>query len=527
MKLGLCGLSILTVLTLVRAAEAAPAWCGDTKVRSEGSLDSALTSDDAAFALRDLVGASCNPDGEERDRAPEIAEARARWSKKLGMQDADWADAAAYAQLDLSARRDDVRIVGDQNYPRIRDAWSAMTPIDQYAAIVRGGGASDDLALDKAYLTDAFGAKLTATGRFGYAHNCLTQTGTPVEWAMCQPDVDAIDAAKINAELRSDSKYTPADRMRVRIEIDRMQPKIADRKAKLKALIASDPGYARMFEIAAAVRQEWDQRYRDDAALLDLLAKLDDAQATQSRRAFEGCAAPAWAAWQAGVRGFDRKKLEDLKPDPKYAMEPYERAAGMLLADTHVYMGALAMVSCHGGVERDQQHDAIIQQLSKALQVWPGARGPRTATQTAIMLAGIEFDRRDLQLRFPGVNRFYGTRDIVDGGGQGIIAKLKPAGDQVKVEFKPDIEKEEVCAEAVYNNRILEITSNGTIVYDYTCKRTEINTRNKASKPTEAAAAQMQGLKPGMYVSILGGQVMFARAKPGGAMVTLFGVPLK
>ena len=144
---------------------------------------------DAADALYTLVAAFCAPDADATAQARELAATRKRWSKRLHMTEADWADAAAWAVTHHSDRNPSI-------YPPEKTAWSKYGPIDQWAGVLRLTMGDSSQTSDPAYVADAFGAELTEAGRLGYIMVCI-QGERPAEWAMCADDIARFDAAKL------------------------------------------------------------------------------------------------------------------------------------------------------------------------------------------------------------------------------------------------------------------------------------------------------------------------------------------
>jgi hypothetical protein len=530
--------SILALLAGPAAAQT-PAWCsaiGNNRVDASGDLKRMLENDDPRNALKDLVGASCKPDGEQREHMAEIVAARDKWSKRLELTEADWADVADYATLGQGERMNgEVRVntMGQEIGigQTLKRAWSSFDALDQWAMINVDAGASGDLSLDKNYLTDALGAKLTETGRLAYIRSCIKSSNKrPVQWAMCQPDIDALDWKKIGAELAAIKTYGGADKIRVRIEADTLKAKLVEHAARVKTLTASDPGYAKLFEIAKTARKESEARAKSDAALLELAAAMDDARALNSRKAFAGCQEKTWAAWKSAMATIPAKKFEGMHDEREKAKSFVDEAMGPIINSPSVYLASVALITCMTvGQERDARHDILVRLLGDSMQRWPGFRGPRTATHSAILGAGITLDDRDAKLEYPDVGRpFGGGGGSRSGGGSGVVAKLKPAGKLTTVEFKRQMVQQRQCAQTKTLNRITQIRTDGSLVYAYTCVKYETVTVDKADSPQNVNPRYLEGVKPGTFVSIIEDVAVAAWAKPGAPIPTMvFGVALK
>ena len=235
----LVSLMTLTVGGASAAQAATPAWCkaeGANKLNVHGELAAVHKETDPADALYTLVAAFCAPDADATAQARELAATRKRWSKRLNMTDADWADAAAWAVTHHSDRNPSI-------YPPEKSAWSKYDPIDQWAGITRSAQGDSSQATDPAYAADAFGAELTEAGRLGYITVCIGSE-LPAEWAMCAEDIARFDMAKLFTELRGDTRRTAKERITVRLEAYQVAAKIPADQAKVKELLAKDSGYA-------------------------------------------------------------------------------------------------------------------------------------------------------------------------------------------------------------------------------------------------------------------------------------------
>ena len=540
MKLVMYTASILATFGFAtRAAADPPAWCsaiGGNRVDTSGSIKDAIEDENARNALKNLVGRLCKPDSEDNEHMSELEAARQKWSARLGLTDGDWVDVADYATLGQGERMNgEVRVntngqemgIGDT----LKRAWSSFDALDQYAMIGANAGASGDLALDHNYLADALGQKLTETGRFAYVRGCIKSSRHgAVEWAMCQGDIAALDLKKLAAELGANKAYRGADKMRVRIEVDELKPVLAAHADKVKKLIAGDPGYAKVFEVAEAARAEWRGREKSDAELIDIATAMDDARATNSRKAFAGCEDRTWAAWKTAMAKVPAKKFEGIHDDRANGVSFVDTAMGPIISNPSVYLASVGLVTCMTvGQDRSAKHDILIRLLGDAMQRWPGFRVPRTAAQSAILGAGIALDDRDAKLEYPSVYRpFGGGGGSRSGGGSGVIGQLKPSGKTVTVEFKKQLVKQVQCAQSKETNRVTQIRPDGRLIYESYCVRNETVIVDKSDAPQTVNPRYLEHVKPGTFVSIIEDVVVAAWAKPGTATPTMvFGVELK
>jgi hypothetical protein len=522
MKRSVVSLASFITLTVGGAAAAqagTPAWCkaeGTNKLNVYGELGKIHQETDPADALYTLVAAFCAPDADATAQARELAATRKLWSKRLHMTDADWADAAAWAVTHHSDRNPSI-------YPPEKTAWSKYGPIDQWAGITRSAQGDSSQASDPAYAADAFGAELTEAGRLGYVSVCIGSE-LPAEWAMCADDIARFDAAKLSTELRGDTGRTAKERITVRLEAYRIAAKIPAHQAKVKELLAKDPAYARLFTLADAARKEWEGRWKSDARLLALMASMDDARVTRSRKAAEGCEEATWLAWKNVLSTVPARKFAAIRHEPGNSFT--EQAMAAVVAQPEGFLAGMSLYVC---ARSNKGEDFMIRALGEVMERWPGFRGPRTATQTAIVTAGIELDDRDARIEQPGVLRSWVARNSgSSGGGEGAVKSIKAQGTTVRIEFVNIKKKQTVCIKGHHTRRVTQIRSDGGLVYEYVCtkEKTETITVPQAN-PQTVNARYAVGIKPGMFVSVTEDVVTAAYAKGREVPSMVVGVPVK
>ena len=523
------------------ALAAPPAWCKGMEGNDRYDLnDLSKGLDDLDDVIVTFAQATCLPSPEAEANKAQIDKARAAWSKKMLMTENDWADVVEFSQMRASERSwGNIAIntggqkmgIGDS----LKRPWTGFDAIDQWILINNDVGGSGDMSLDHNYFVDALGPNLTETGRAAYVRTCV-KSDNPVQWAMCQDDIDKLDFPKIATELRALTTYTGAPKMIVRVAIQQLKSKLAKHAAEVKALVAKDPGYQRLFDAAATVNKDWAARYTKDTGLIALAQQMDDARATNSRRAFKDCRDKTWTAWKAAVAALPAKKFEGMNDDKSKGKAFSDDAMGPLISDPNVYLASIAMVTCNTkGLEKDERADHMIELLAGAMNRWPGFRGPRTATESVIMTTGVELDDRDAKLSYPSVTREFGGGNnggkyINEGkyGGTGTLASVKKSGDTAVITFKKQLAKQEQCATVRYSNRISQIRSDGGIVYQSTCTSWETITVNNAPDPQTVYAKYVDGLKPGMTVSVASDIVAASWASPKAKVpTTVFGVVVK
>jgi len=510
-------------------------WCKDLH-ESTGTDDVQQALDPAAEpgrALPGLLQALCYPrDGTQPQRAA-LEAARQTWMQRLLADERDWAtDIVAWGNLPYGDRLAVLRHTPD---PRFDAAWSQAGPLDQWALLRTRTGPSDAFSLQPGahyYVADAL--PLTEAGRLAFLERCLFAHGIdaephPVEWATCQPDLDALDLGKLSAELRGETARPLADRMALRLAASAVLRHLPAHAAKVKQLIAGDPAYAKLFELARTARKEWSAGAAARADLLAAVRAMDDARATGSRKALEGCATRAWPLFAAAVGKLPARRFENLRADPSRATTFFDAAIGAILQDPDAYLAANALSACEGPI------DHLLSSLHAGLSYWPGFRGPRTATLTAIRLSGLTPDQRGETLDVPSfrlplsIDRIRPPTDGARrGSATGVIAAVLDQGDTVRVTFPSSSEIQDQCVSRRTTHRISRIDSNGNLSYESVCTQWQPVRVDTTLRPIDVPRRYAAGLRPGRHVSIVGAIPEAIWAKPSSPTpLAAFGALLK
>lgn len=499
-------------------------WC------KELSADRATLSDAMGenfdHALPAIAVNLCSADGEMRGKRNELEARRQRWMKQLAMSEADWAkDVVEWSNIPYSQR----------NTPRVdakeKVAWSTMDPVEQFAILSKEIGMSNAFALQpgaKPYIADA--VQLSEAGRVAYLEGCLrTAYDTdikPVEWAVCQPDIEALDGKKLGAELASATSRTAFERMTIRRAYAWLQAKLPAHAKKVQALRSTDPAYDKMFAIAKTARTEWAAGVKERAELLSLVLLMDDARAANSNKAYAGCSDKAWPAFQAAVAKLGAKRFENIRAETREGVSFYQNAMGAVLGTVDGYLAANALIACEGA------RDPLTSALSGGIRYWAGYRGPRTAGIMAIRFANLEFDDRDTKLEIPSSSLTLAnaqpTKASGDGVGEGVIAAVKAEGDVVRITFPKSSATHDVCVSSKKTNRISRIDDNGNVYYESTCLKFVTEKYDSTPTPITVDKRYAAALKPGVFISAYGGAVAAVWAKANSPTpLAVFGTPVK
>jgi hypothetical protein len=520
---GFCVLG--SILLAVGDARAAPAWCstsGVSKPRYDGTVKDALSATDPLDALPALVGVTCWPDAEGQQRVREIDAMRGRWSKALELTEADWADVALWTMEQTSTRNSRDFYV-DQD---TKLAWTTMGPLDQFAAISNGlpNGGNGNSGSDYTYLADALGPRLSESGRLAYIYQACTRNNsdaTALEWAVCMPDLQLLDRKKLATEVRADTTHKPLHRMIVRIRAYELAAKVKEMSAEWKKAKDKDPAYAKMFDIAEATRKEWDRLWKIEAAALDLMLAMDDVRQTSSRKLREGCLSKTWPAVKAAIGKVEAKRFEGFSLD--IAESWLAPALGVVSNSPNGWLALAAYHTC----ARDDKNDALSQTIGSVIAFLPGYRGPRTASATAIMNAGLQLDDASAKIDYPRIDYRAKFDGMAARGYFATVGKLTPKGDKVEVAFKPKFERQEQCAASKSTNRISMISSSGTVYYESLCTQWKAVTVDRSPPPQLVEKRYVDGLKPGMNVMISSPIVMAAWQQGKKSPVLVAGASVK
>ncbi len=509
-------LALVTTVTLfaavtTSAADAAPReWCSTPGVQKL-SLDNALASiarePVAHRALYDLVAATCVPNSEASANAAWVDKLRAAWSQKLHLIDADWADVAKWATSPLELRMDSSFTRADD-----KQAFTAYSSSEQFERMERDS--------DPAYFADLLGDRLTQAGRMSYILRCLK--GPPLAWAMCANDIAAFDAAKLSADVRGETRLDGYQRTRLRIEAFELATELVAHAKRVREIVDQDPGYAQLFAVAKTASQTF---AKASPNLVAMVTALDDARATRSRRATDGCLDKAWTALSGVVSTIPAKQFTGLEASITNPI--LGQVFAKVIATPDGYLASLAFTVC---AALEGKNDYLVRTLGNMLERWPGYRGSRTAAHTLALAAGIQFDDRDRKLDAPDVDRSWleVSPAYSGGGGTGTVESVKPQGDRLILSYAKIKGTQQRCVRGHYTNRITQVRSDGMFVYEYVCLEERTETYAEPPAPPQTIDPRYAaGLKPGMFVTNVEQVIVLAFAKGAKVPAYVAGIPVK
>lgn len=508
-------------------APATYAWCKDVPDDNQWNDVEDIFSGtvDVDRVLPTIATVLCHPDSDashpSRTKRDQIEAARQAWLAKLGMTEAEWAtDYMEWHAIPFAHRN-----ASHVPWPQPKLAWSTMGPIDQHSYILQDTGLAGPFTLNglvaKAYVADAM--PLTEAGRLAYIDVCLGETN-PVVWATCQADIEAFDRAKYVTEIRSDKSRSGADRTWLRFQLAHLDEALAAHAKRVKEVSARDPAFAKLFEIGKATHAQWKERPRGE--LLSLVAALDDARETGSKKAMSGCGPKALAQLEKALGVLPASTFDGVQSDPNNGKSFTANALGLFISSPEIYLAANALVAC--GVPNHY----LVEQLGKALPSWPGFRGPRTATLTTILLANLELDARGESLEVPqatlpiAIERASSWSPVRSVSGT--PSKIETRGDEVTLVFPKTSEVQQHCTGWRETNRINMIGSDGRIHYRMVCLGTKPVRVDTTIPPVTIAKRYAAGVAAGRFVSTIGNVVEAVWAKPNAKRpIAVYGVVLK
>lgn len=520
------GLGVVVVLSsLATRALAGPAWCPPRDQLPFGPDDGWLAHADLKDQISAVVYLECtDPERVGQPAVTHAEQVRQKLMARLGMTDADWPDA-----VDLAARiqaHEDLSIDLANPSP----AWSTMGPLDQAAVLMypRIEGGNLIAMADLAYIADAFGPKLSESARVVYVKDCV-ESKKPVQWAMCQGDVDALDGTKLASELHAATAAPPYARMAIRVLYDELKQELPAHAKDVKQVLAKDPAYGQLFAIASAQRTAWNAVWSASPPALAAALAMDDGVVTHSRRAVAGCQQSTWNTLAAAVTKVPAKAfaLRATSADA-FADDAVEDLVVTLLRRPETYLAAAAYTSCAIQQHTSGALDDIANRFAGELVKIPGYRGPRTSTQSEILFANIQLDDRDATLDQPDFTRHWFTGiGNVDPVEVGNMASLKRSGDHATLVFAAQPATELVDTGCTQTHRIHSIRGDGSIEYEYNCTGSKRISVDHRPDPATVAVRYTHHLGARMAVIVEGDVVFFAWHGNAKVPSVVLGVPVK
>lgn len=492
-------LCLLTALLSGSSAHAAPAkWCTGTTTREHYSItdmghfqynsDADDLKDMDGFA--DVVLALCSNDPAATQYHAELEAARLRWTKRLHLTDADWADAFPFASSNISFRRS-----------LHLDGAPGSGPIAQYDWFRR---ATLEEAIRRA---DTEGEHLSQAARLGYVAQCLEgEQVDPVAAALCVGDM-GLDLDALGNELRASPSVDPVSRMTLRLLAEQVVRKLwPERKNEIAGYMLKDAGWNQIFKIAKAARQEWIDRKVELAPMRSLHYQLAHSKS------------PAGCDQTLSIL---QQKITAISADDyarTFGKSPSSREVlSRVMNEPAGYLAATNYAQCHPGTSLAVEIGAV---------GGPGLGGPRATALSRLILANPKPFGGDLRLPDLASDHVYrGGNDLKSSFG--VLTGVTRTGDNVHLTFRKEPYDFAYCAESHQTDRVVTVMESGTVVYESVCTKTARAKGKDAIPPVDVAARNMT-LRPGMVVVVEGDMVVVAWSKPDAkAPSFILGEPVK
>lgn len=390
--------------------------------------------------------------------------------------------------------------IDDVKAPEATAALSTWSAAQQWMPHGKWGGDYGYGNLSGAVaLADELGDRMSELGRLSLITKCFEHAKEDATaaliWAVCGNDVAAADLKKLEAELAAEG-IGPASHDEVVAEAkDRLA---AARRvgAAVEAAAKDDPGVAALVKFGAAAREEWAAYASKNRVAIERFLALKDAvrSGKSNSKGYDGCFEATQPAFARLVRA--TKFPWDVKGDPM----PFH--VSFVTTTTDGYVTTVAYAACALG--QDPAGESIYTAAANA----PGGGARFGARSIALAKAldpafkpsfaqrSLRFDDMAFQWRYgmtmPGANSI--TAIMTPGGG--VVATLKPESSSTKISFAGNTVEE--CLEWVETNRIAQVTPNGSISYQKTCKKRG-RVANQASA-VNAPSKYLGGISPGVSI---------------------------
>ncbi len=497
----------LLALCHVGTASAAPDWCKDATFDDNYDLRD-LSSKDLDRVFATFAKATCKPNAEAKASAAQITTARQAWGKKLGMQEADWAEAVAFANV--NERPQTTITLSSKDL-------SQFTALDQYQAIRDSMPLPGGYTFDRRdYLADMFEPNLTEAGRLAYIERCIDYpyaTFNPsVVYALCQGDIDAWNPAKFAQQVSADKAHPPEQKMALRIRAHGLPARIKEHREKVEKIWSQDEGYKKLWEAAAKGRAEFASKLGSRTDLLALATRMDSAWFLSSRKMVEGCEAPTQAALDKIIADHVPASLfEGLEKDIPKPYDPSkkdESSVGMKVAPQLIDIPEVAFVT--GPYSECHKKAPAAQYLSAALYYSPGYRGPRGAAFTAITKAKVVLDDMNATIDYPTWSQpWLQVLESTESAG-GVVKSVREEGDLLLVSLEKLSVKRQECVKSHRTNRITRINSDGSLSYELICDKMGTVTYDETPADFRIEKKWKSLFKKGVVFSAVGSRVLGA-----------------
>jgi len=348
-------------------------------------------------------------------------------------------------------------------------------------------------------LADELGDKFSELGRASMIQKCFRNASDDTKslliWALCGPDVKALDMKKLEKELDAE-KVSANDKAEVIKTATEAYEKAKKVGATIEAAAKDDPGVQAVLKLSDTAKAEWTAYLAKNKAAFDQYLVLKDAVRTgkSNNPAFKDCFAATQPAFEKHVKALASKIPWDVGNDyiPGYMQ--------YLTATTEGYITTVSWAACAWG-----HHESGAGPYSAAAgPEYGGALHAGWRTIALNKALDEKFKPKFADRNMPALDTFqwkYGVkpagtdvRSSIMTPGQGVIGKITKKDDELStVQFKGD--KVEACLQWADTNKVSSVDGGGNVHYDKKClKRGMIDNQTDAR---EVPTRYLTGAKPG------------------------------
>jgi tRNA U38,U39,U40 pseudouridine synthase TruA len=370
-------------------------------------------------------------------------------------------------------------------------------------------------------LADELGDRLSALGRASLIEKCFKhlkpETTSTLAWAMCGPDVEALDLKKVEAELSAegiggDSRKTVMD------DITTAYTSAKKIGEAVNAAAKTDPGVAAVLKAAQTARAEWAAYASKNKPAIDRYLALKDAvrSGKSNDKGFDGCYEATLPAFAKLVKAAKLPVEVDAHPMLTYVSALTTTIDGYVTTVSYAacaWAQSKAGESIYVGAANRAGGDLRFGARSLALsKVFDPAFKPKFAERA------LSLDTMRSQWKHGVEMSGVLDRAAIMTPGGAVVATVAKEADVVKVTFKGGTVDR--CLAWKDTNRIAQITPNGTISYEKVClRRGQVAS---TASPVEVPAKYAVGIAPGVeIVTVLDFPVI---VRKGGKLVSVLGV---
>lgn len=322
-------------------------------------------------------------------------------------------------------------------------------------------------------LADELGDRFSELGRASLIQKCFRtiqpDTKALMAWALCAPDVKALDMKKLEKELDAE-KVTGDAKADVLQTVKEAMEKAQKIGAIIEAAAKDDPGVQQVLKITDTAKSEWTAYLGKNKAAFDQYLALKDAVRTgkSNNPAFKDCYAATQPAFEKHVKALAKKIPWDVGNDyiPGYMSH--------LTATPEGYITTVAWAACAWGHDKSGESPYS----GAAAGEYGGAfkAGWRTLALGKALDPNLKPKFADRNM--PPLDTFQWKYGVQPAGtsvvapivtrNEGVIGKMKKKDDDfTTVSFKGD--KVEKCLQWKETNKVTGVTAGGNLQYDHVC----------------------------------------------------------